>query len=119
MNRLHRYSPLKRKKGVKPTGVPIKRTVNRRYSPIRGSFLEENDVCLTMSLGEGYPLEFWPLIKICEKKACTVHHNERRGKNLLNIDTFRELCAMCHQYLEDHPDYARNIDILITKGRSV
>ena len=37
---------------------------------------------------------------ICDGQATTIHHEAKRGINLLNAETFRSACGPCHIYLE-------------------
>jgi hypothetical protein len=37
----------------------------------------------------------------CDGDACEVHHSAKRGKNLLNVETFIAACRPCHRYIED------------------
>lgn len=37
---------------------------------------------------------------ICTKKATTIHHAGKRGKNYLNRSTFLSACMECHDHLE-------------------
>lgn len=118
---MKRKEPLKRRIGLsrKLPGLPhskdipsqyrIQRKYNPSYSAIRAAFVRDYPVCQTQVSGEGNEGEFEPLLRICEKKASTVHHTIDREQNLLNTKTFLPLCAPCHQYLDDHKAYARAI----------
>lgn len=121
---MKRKEPLKRHTGLSrklPEQQPsksivsyyrIQRSYNPSYLPIKRAFLLEYPICQTQISGEQNESEFGPLLKICEKKASTVHHTEDREENLLNTATFLPLCPPCHQYIDDHRKYARAIGFI-------
>jgi hypothetical protein len=79
------------------------------YSVQRIQFLEENPECQVK------------IPNVCTGKATTVHHSAKRGKNLLNIETFVGACFDCHQYVEFvmSAEERREKGLLITKNDTV
>lgn len=43
----------------------------------------------------------------CFSNSTEIHHKEKRGKNLNNVETWRALCRKCHTYIEDHKSWSR------------
>jgi uncharacterized protein YlaI len=48
----------------------------------------------------------------CGNRANQIHHKEKRGKNLNNIDTWMALCPDCHTKIEDNKSWARENNLL-------
>ncbi len=57
------------------------------YSVLRENFLKEHEVCEVNLFG-------------CTYHSVEVHHSAKRGKNLLNEETFVATCRHCHDMIE-------------------
>ena len=100
---IRRKTPIKRNVPLKRyTSVTnIRRKSDKKYPQTKHEFLIDNPVCATQILSENNPESYSVLLKICEKKATTIHHQDGREDEKLN-DTagMLGLCAMCHQYIQ-------------------
>jgi hypothetical protein len=54
-------------------------------------------------------LRFHPTCEFvgCFRKATDIHHKEKRGKNLNNVETWCALCRPHHVYIENNKSWAR------------
>lgn len=103
---MKRNVPLKRYTSVSN----IRRKSDRKYPQIKHEYETENPVCITQLSAEKDPESYTVLLKICEKKAVTIHHPDKRAGEKLNDSTkFKGMCAMCHQYIEDHPETGKQL----------
>ena len=39
----------------------------------------------------------------------TIHHKKGRGRYLLDTNTWLPCCMMCHRYIEENPDFAKEL----------
>ena len=77
--------------------TPLKRVSKKQearlriYYELRKDFLSQRPVC-----------------EMCDKSASTdIHHKEKRGPKLNDVDTWCALCRPCHQHIEDNKGWAR------------
>ena len=68
------------------------------YSILRRSYLSEHPKCEM----DG-----------CRNQANQIHHKEKRGKNLNNIDTWMACCLQCHAKIEDNKTWSRANNYLL------
>jgi len=69
------------------------------YKKVRRKYLNEHPNCVR-----------------CYKPATDVHHRKsRRGDLLLDVKYFISVCRTCHQYIEEHPDYAKKYGYSISR----
>lgn len=100
---LRRKTPLKAKSGFKKRGgklSPVSARLKKRsieYSRVRREYLEEK----------------FGLCEICGGEATDIHHKSGRGKNLCEKRTFMAVCRPCHQYIHDHPAWAKEKEYLV------
>lgn len=47
----------------------------------------------------------------CQQQATEVHHTAKRGRHMLNVDTWAALCHPCHMWIEAHPNDARKMGL--------
>jgi hypothetical protein len=98
--RMHQsYRTDKKPTKIKQTGRirPIsgkQRIKNQDYSKLREVFLKGHPLCEAKLCN-------------CEKIATDVHHKKGRGVYLLAIETWLAICRTCHQWVEEHPDEAK------------
>jgi len=79
-----------KRKRIKPLSDKRKKQ-NAEYKIVRDQYLIENPVCVR-----------------CPAKATEVHHaNGRRGKRLIDVDYFVEVCRTCHRWIHDNPKEAK------------
>ncbi|MFA5243683.1 MAG: hypothetical protein WC380_00145 [Pedobacter sp.] len=73
----------------------------REYSKLRDKFLADNPICM-------FPE--------CQSEQVELHHAAGRVGNLLtDVSTFRSLCRYHHQYVELHPDVAKEWNLSISR----
>lgn len=100
---IRRKAPIKRNIPLKRyTSVSnIRRKTDKKYPRTKNEYLTDNPVCATQLLAENDPESYTVLLRICEKKASTIHHQDGREDEKLNdTTTILGLCAMCHQYIQ-------------------
>lgn len=96
------WSCLSGNKGIKPTVKPLRSRSSKRvmldteYSKLREKFLKEYNMC-DAHLNE------------CSTYATDIHHTAGRGKYYLDITTWKALCRKCHMYIENHPNFAKEM----------
>ena len=101
-----RYAPTrnpktqKRAKRIK-TVSPKKAKQDREYTKLRKQFLVDHPKC---------EIE-WD--DKCAKKANQVHHVKRRGKNYLNVSTWKASCRHCHEMVEHNGSEAEARGFLV------
>lgn len=68
---------------------------NKTYSKLRIEYLTENPICDAN-------------LECCTIDATTIHHQRGRiGELLTNTEYFLGLCMPCHEYIELHPEFAK------------
>ena len=45
----------------------------------------------------------------CTLKATDIHHKQGRGKYHLDTSTWLSVCRNCHNYIEHHPEEAKEL----------
>ena len=100
---LRRKTRLKAKSGFKKKGGKLnpvsqsRRKKNDQYSKAKKEYFNSvNSTC-----------------EICGMEATDIHHKNKRGKNLSNINTFMAVCRPCHNKIHDNPAWARENNYLI------
>ena len=90
-------SRAKKREGEKTARQPIRKVSRKQasrlrdYQKVRLEFLGDNPFC-----------------KVCGKRASDIHHKKGREGNLLtNKSYFLAVCRTCHQYIELHPEWAK------------
>jgi hypothetical protein len=120
---IKRKTYVKRNVGLQSSSVPKRKSVlqsaprssNKRYTKLRNIYLTENPICLTQILGASDPSSYTVLLKMCEKKATTIHHCDgREGDNLIDRSNFKGLCAPCHQYIQDNSAIGAQLGYYLT-----
>lgn len=81
---------------------PMSRTRQKaesEYSRKRTAFLALHEHCQARLSG-------------CTGKATDIHHKAGRvGDNLLNLSTWIAVCRSCHQWIEEHPAEAKELQL--------
>lgn len=72
------------------------------YSKLRKKWLVDNQMCQAK-------------IHKCSLKSTDVHHMKGRGKYLLNTDTWLSVCRSCHNWIETHPEEAKELGFSLSK----
>jgi hypothetical protein len=75
--------------------------LNMAYKMLRRIFLKTNDSCLA----------HLPGCQNTHGEELTVHHSKGRGQYLLDISTWIPLCMSCHQWVEEHPEEAKTLNL--------
>lgn len=70
------------------------------YSKLRIIFLTKHPMCQAALPG-------------CQGSSSDVHHMNGRGKNLLVISTWLSSCRKCHMWIHEHPEEARELNLLV------
>lgn len=84
-----RLNPVSKKQGKR----------NREYAKERKRFLNEGDMCEARLEG-------------CTGVAKEIHHKHGKvGKDLLDKTNFLRVCRPCHDYLEVHPNEAKQLGL--------
>lgn len=87
----------KNKKAISPRSAKMKEK-DKIYSKEAKKFKQENPFCQANIQG------------ICQRATSDVHHIEGRvGDLYLDKTKWAALCRMCHVYITEHPDFAREI----------
>lgn len=103
---IKRNVPLKRYTSVRD----IRRKSDKDYPQNKHEYLTDNPVCATQILGENDPASYAVLLKICEKKAVTIHHKDKRdGEKLNDFTNVLGLCALCHQFIQDNSEIGKRL----------
>lgn len=108
---------ISRRKGLQPSGKPIKRTrwplrkiapakmqAARHYAKRAKAFKVANPFCLA-----GIP----PALCNCHYYTNDVHHLQGRGPNLLVESTWMPICRSCHTWLHQNPGPARKLGLIV------
>ena len=69
------------------------------YSKKRKAFLALNNLCQAK------------VVPTCSVTATDVHHKAGRGSNHNNINTWLAVCRNCHQWIEEHPNDAKSLNL--------
>jgi hypothetical protein len=85
--------PLKRTR-VKPVSKK-RRKDSAEYLKLRAGFLASHPHCEVARP------------KICAHRSRDVHHAQGRGPNYLNVNSWVSTCRACHDYIHQHPSWAR------------
>lgn len=64
------------------------------YSKVRKEYLASHETCEASLAG-------------CTHTATDIHHKKGRGIYLNDSSTFLAVCRNCHNYIELHPDFAK------------
>lgn len=110
---IKRNAPIKRNVPLKRyTSVSnIRRKSDKKYPQTRHEYLTDNSVCATQILAESDPESFTVLLRICEKKAITIHHKGgREGDKLNDMKNVIGLCARCHQFIQDNSEIGKRLN---------
>lgn len=85
-------------KQVKPKSLPKaskkKIVENQEYSLLRVEFLTKHPTCQAKLPG-------------CTISSTDVHHTMGRGKYTLVVSTWLSVCRVCHTFIENNPDVAK------------
>lgn len=68
----------------------------RRYTVLRGQFLEQNPAC-AICTADGAPT-----------RATEVHHRKGRGAHFLAVETWLPICRSHHERVTLHPQWAKD-----------
>jgi len=49
----------------------------------------------------------------CTNQATEIHHTNGRQENYLIISTWKSSCRKCHTHIHEHPEEARELNLLI------
>lgn len=83
-----------------PRLSPKRAKEEREYTKERKKHLAENNRCELKILG------------VCTHVATTIHHSKGRiGKLLLDKKWWKRGCMECHQWVEEHPDKAKELKL--------
>lgn len=94
----------------KPRSLPPNRSRKRQrqdteYSKVRRSFLSRNPVCKARVPG------------VCTTRSTDVHHKQgRTGTLLLDEEHFLSTCRSCHNWIEAHPEEAKDLGFSTTRN---
>ena len=81
---------------------PLRRTPLRRVSKKLGAKLRQYRVLAVQFKKDN------PTCQVCcVKPTSDVHHKAGRGRNLLNVATWMPVCRPCHDFIHQHPSFAR------------
>jgi cytochrome c553 len=76
----------------------------------------------TMSEYERKRVAFFALHPFCQARlaGCTIgaaqiHHKAGRGENHNNMSTWLGVCASCHEYIELHPNEAKELGFSVNR----
>ena len=69
---------------------------NSEYSKLRLEYLYKYPMCQAK-------------IFECTLKATDIHHKQGRGKYHLDTSTWLSVCRNCHNYIEHHPEEAKEL----------
>jgi len=85
-----------------------RKVLDQLYSKMRKDFLDqpENSTCRAKFAG---------VCLYVTGQDLTVHHTRGRGRYYLDKSTWIPLCLACHQYVETHPQEAREMFLSDTK----
>lgn len=105
----YKKSPVKfpKKTGVLKLSSEKRKPLDQLYSKLRKDFLSqpENSTCRAK-------------LPCCIKTTglnLTVHHTKGRGKYYLDSTTWIPLCLTCHQWVEEHPALAKELNLSQTR----
>jgi hypothetical protein len=84
----------------------MKRTALRRCSKKHAKELATYRILRHAYLSEH------PKCHLCSSLATDIHHTQRRGKHLNNVDSWLGLCRQCHSFVHDNPKQARENNLL-------
>lgn len=91
------------KLGIKTKEQPKQSDVDKKeYKKIVKEMLSENSRCELKT-------------PVCTGIAQGLHHQKKRGMNLLNKKFLKRSCNPCNLYVEEHPDYAMEHGLSISK----
>ena len=69
---------------------------NSEYSKLRKTYLEKYPMCHAK-------------VYNCFLKSTDIHHMKGRGKYHLDTSTWLSVCRSCHDWIEKHPDEAKEL----------
>ena len=76
----------------------------REYSKLRKTWLAEHPMCQAK-------------INRCTLRSTDVHHKKGRGKHLLDASTWLSVCRNCHNWIETHPEDAKELGFSISRSK--
>lgn len=82
---------------IRPVSRKMQKTMDQ-YTKARTAFLALHTICNARLEG-------------CTRVATDVHHKAGRGENHLNLSTWLAVCRSCHQYIELHPQDAKELGL--------
>lgn len=83
------------------------RVRNAAYKPVAAAYKENNPLCHCCG-----PFFYWPA-----RATTDVHHSRGKlGALLCDTRFFFAVCRECHNWIGDHPDWARAIGLLCEPG---
>lgn len=104
-----RQSPVKfpKKTGILKLSSDKKKPLDQLYSKLRKEFLDQphNATCRAKLPGCLNTMG----------QNLTVHHTKGRGRYYLDIETWIPLCMSCHQWVEEHPAQAKELNLSQTR----
>lgn len=77
--------------------------LQREYSKLRKEWLADRPMCQAK-------------IHRCSLKSTDVHHKKGRGVYLLDTNTWLSVCRSCHNWIETHPEDAKELGFSISKN---
>lgn len=115
---------IRRRKPLKRSTKPLRRTPLRRvskrhgkalreYFKVRAEYLAEHPECEAGPLIAKAPLPDFYIRPTCMGRSNQVHHMARRGPNLCKKETFCACCADCHRWIETHAQKSRELGLLM------
>lgn len=123
MPSFRRSKPLRRRKPLRRSGKPLRRTRLRRvsvkreadlreYFRVRRAYLDANPWCEAGTVITRAKLPTCYSVPRCEAKAAEVHHTRGRGPHLCDVATFCAVCRTCHRWIHEHAQKARDLGLL-------
>ena len=73
---------------------PKQKRIEAAYNVLRKSYLDKHNMC------EAHLAD-------CTTYATDVHHKAGRGEHMLDQSTYMAVCRSCHQWIELHPNEAK------------
>lgn len=81
---------------------PKQKRIEAAYAVLRKKYLESHAMCEAHLSG-------------CSTYATDIHHKAGRGQYMLDETTYLAVCRTCHQYIELHPNEAKEMGFSINR----
>lgn len=86
---------------IRKYSIKRKKQIDEYHKDIRPAYLKLNPKCM---------------VKDCNRKSTDIHHKKgRSGLLLLDVWWFLSTCRECHQYIEEHPTWAKENDYSMSR----